>query len=126
MCGGKKDGSFIEPTVITNTKQDMKVICEEVFAPVVIVEPYADFDDALKKVNRSYYGLQAGLFCNDLKKIQKAYMELEVGGLIINDFPTFRVDNMPYGGTKDSGMGREGIRNSIEEMTQPKLLVLRF
>jgi len=126
LTGGKRDRSFLYPTVLTNTKPEMKVTCEEVFAPVVILEEYADFETALKRVNNSYYGLQAGVFTNNVRKIREAYNKLDVGGLIINDFPTFRVDHMPYGGTKDSGIGREGIKYAIEEMTQIKVMAMRF
>jgi glyceraldehyde-3-phosphate dehydrogenase (NADP+) len=124
LTGGKRTKNLMQPTVLTNTTPDMKVISEEVFAPVVAIEPYQQFNDAMIAVNNSHYGLQAGLFTYDLRKIQLAYKYLEVGGVIINDYPTFRVDPMPYGGTKDSGLGREGIRYTIEEMTEPKLLVI--
>lgn len=126
LCGGKRKGSMLEPTVLTGTKADMKVSCQEIFAPVVTVEPYADFASALREVNNSAYGLQAGLFTRDAKLIFHAYEELEVGGLIAGDVPTFRIDHMPYGGIKDSGLGREGLRYAIEEMTEPKLLVMNL
>jgi len=102
----------------------MKVICEEAFAPVATIEPYEDFDVALDQVNQSRYGLQAGLFTHDAALIFRAFEKLEVGGLIVGDVPTLRVDPMPYGGVKDSGLGREGIRYAIEEMTERKLLVM--
>jgi acyl-CoA reductase-like NAD-dependent aldehyde dehydrogenase len=102
----------------------MKVVCEEIFAPVVSIEAYHEFKDAINMVNKSHYGLQAGLFTNDIRQIQQAYQSLEIGGLIVNDYPTFRIDPMPYGGFKDSGFGREGIRYAIEEMTELKLLVI--
>ena len=104
----------------------MKVNCQEIFAPVVTVEPYTDFNDALRRVNSSPYGLQAGLFTRDAKLMFQAYDELEVGGLIAGDVPAFRIDHMPYGGVKDSGLGREGLRYAIEEMTEPKLLVMNM
>ena len=126
LCGGKRKGSMLEPTVLTSTKSDMKVNCQEVFAPVVTVEPYNDFASALREVNNSAYGLQAGLFTRDAKLIFQAYEELEIGGLIAGDVPTFRIDQMPYGGVKDSGLGREGLRYAIEEMTEPKLLVMNL
>jgi acyl-CoA reductase-like NAD-dependent aldehyde dehydrogenase len=126
LCGGNRKGTLLEPTVLTGTRPDMKVNCQEVFAPVVTVEPYTDFAAALREVNNSPYGLQAGLFTRDAKLIFQAYEELEVGGLIAGDVPTFRVDHMPYGGVKDSGMGREGLRYAIEEMTEPKLLVMNL
>ena len=126
LCGGKRQGSMLEPTVLTGTKPDMKVNCQEIFAPVVTVEPYQDFAGALKELNSSPYGLQAGLFTRDAKLIFHAYEELEVGGLIAGDVPTFRVDHMPYGGIKDSGLGREGLRDAIQDMTEPKLLVMNL
>jgi acyl-CoA reductase-like NAD-dependent aldehyde dehydrogenase len=104
----------------------MRVSCEEVFAPVVIVETYDDFSDALRRVNDSPYGLQAGLFTRDAKLILQAYETLELGGLMVGEISSFRIDHMPYGGIKDSGLGREGLRYAIEEMTEPKLLVLNL
>jgi acyl-CoA reductase-like NAD-dependent aldehyde dehydrogenase len=126
LCGGNRHGSLLEPTVLTGTKPNMRVNCQEIFAPVVTVEPYPDFATALKQINNSPYGLQAGLFTRDAKLIFDAYNELEVGGLIAGDVPTFRIDHMPYGGVKDSGLGREGLRDSIQEMTEPKLLVMNL
>ncbi len=126
LTGGQRKGSVVEPTVLTNTRSDMKVNCQEVFGPVVTVEAYDDFGDALRQVNNSPYGLQAGLFTRDVKLLFSAYEELEVGGLIAGDIPTFRIDHMPYGGIKDSGFGREGLRYAIEEMTEPKLLVMNL
>ena len=126
LCGGNRKGSLFEPTVLTGTKPNMKVNCQEIFAPVVTVEPYNDFASALKQLNNSPYGLQAGLFTRDAKLIFQAYDELEVGGLIAGDVPTFRIDHMPYGGVKDSGLGREGLRDAIQEMTEPKLLVMNL
>ena len=115
---------MLEPTVLTGTRSEMKVNCQEIFAPVVTVEPYDDPIEALRRINQSPYGLQAGIFTRDLKLLFNAYEELEVGGLISGDVPTFRIDHMPYGGIKDSGLGREGLRYAIEEMTEPKLLVM--
>ena len=126
LCGGKRKGSMLDPTVLTGTRPDMRVNCQEIFAPVVTVEPYTDFDSALKAANNSSYGLQAGLFARDAKLIFRAYEELEVGGLVAGDVPTFRIEHMPYGGVKDSGLGREGLRYAIEEMTEPKLLVMNL
>ncbi len=126
LCGGHRKGSIFEPTVLTSTKPGMKVNCQEIFAPVVTVEPYSDFQSAIKQVNHSPYGLQAGLFTRDAKLIFEAYNELEVGGLVAGDVPTFRIDHMPYGGIKDSGFGREGLRDAIHEMTEPKLLVMNL
>src|SRR5947209_6607469 len=104
----------------------MKVNCQEVFVPAVTVEPYDDFAEAVKRVNNSAFGLQAGLFTRDAKLIFQAYEELEVGGVVAGDIPSFRIDHMPYGGIKDSGLGREGLRYAIEEMTEPKLLVMNI
>jgi acyl-CoA reductase-like NAD-dependent aldehyde dehydrogenase len=126
LCGGKRHGSMMEPTVLTGTRPDMKVNCHEIFAPVVTVEAYDDFAQALKKINESPYGLQAGVFTRDANRIFQAYEELEVGGVIAGDVPSFRIDHMPYGGVKDSGLGREGLRYAIEDMTEPKLLVMNL
>jgi acyl-CoA reductase-like NAD-dependent aldehyde dehydrogenase len=124
LCGGQRTGSTLQPAVLTGTVSEMKVNCQEIFAPVVTVEPYDDPQEAIRRMNHSAYGLQAGIFTRDLKLLFNAYEELEVGGLISGDVPTFRVDHMPYGGVKDSGLGREGLRYAIEEMTEPKLLVM--
>jgi acyl-CoA reductase-like NAD-dependent aldehyde dehydrogenase len=126
LVGGRRQGSLMEATVLTNTRPEMRVNCQEVFAPVKTVEPYSDFAQALAEVNASPYGLQAGLFTRDAVLIFRAYEELEVGGLIVGDVPTFRVDHMPYGGVKDSGLGREGLRYAIEEMTEPRLLAMNL
>jgi acyl-CoA reductase-like NAD-dependent aldehyde dehydrogenase len=126
LCGGHRKGSLVEPTVLTNTKADMRVNRQEVFGPVVTVEPYKNFDEALRLINASSFGLQAGLFTRDAKLLFQAYEEIEVGGLIAGDVPSFRIDHMPYGGIKDSGLGREGLRYAIEEMTEPKLLVMNL
>jgi len=126
LCGGNRKGSVVEPTVLTGTKPEMKVNCQEVFGPVVTVEPYAEFHEALRQINSSAFGLQAGLFTRDAKLMFQAFEELEVGGLLAGDVPTFRIDHMPYGGVKDSGIGREGLRYAIEEMTEPKLMVMNL
>ena len=126
LCGGRRTGAMLEPTVLTGTNPEMKVNCQEIFAPVVTVEPYDNFQDAVRQINSSPYGLQAGIFTRDAKLLFSAYEELEVGGLIAGDVPTFRIDNMPYGGVKDSGLGREGLRYAIEEMTEPRLLVMNL
>ncbi|MBA2564670.1 MAG: aldehyde dehydrogenase family protein [Gemmatimonadetes bacterium] len=122
--GGQRTGTMLQPTVLLDTRPDMKVNCEEVFAPVTTVRPYARFDAALEAVNDSPYGLQAGLFTRDIGRIWRAFEMLEVGGIVINDIPGFRVDHMPYGGVKDSGQGREGVRYAMEEMTEIRLLTL--
>ncbi len=124
LCGGKRQGSFVEPTVLTSTNPNMRVNCFEVFAPVVTVEPYDRFEEALRRVNDSPWGLQAGVFTRDARLIFRAFEELQVGGVIAGDIPTWRMDQMPYGGTKDSGVGREGLKYAIEEMTERKLLVM--
>ncbi len=124
VAGGERKKSVIAPAILTGTKSGMKVRDEEVFGPVVVVEPYDDFEQALADVNHSKYGLQAGLLTRDAGRILTAYRELEVGALIVGDTPTWRLDPMPYGGVKDSGLGREGIRWAIEEMTEPRMLVM--
>ncbi len=126
LIGGERSGAFLMPTVLTDVTPEMKVSCEEVFAPVVIVSRYADFDEAIGQVNASRYGLQAGVFTRDVNRIFHAYQAIDVGGLIINDVPTYRADHMPYGGVKDSGFGREGVRSAIEEMTELRVLVLNL
>jgi acyl-CoA reductase-like NAD-dependent aldehyde dehydrogenase len=123
LAGGGRDGAIITPTVLTGTKPEMRVNCEEVFAPMVVIEPYDDFSDAIAAVNQSAYGLQAGVFTHDSRKIYQACETLEVGAVIVNDTPTFRMDQMPYGGIKDSGVGREGLRYAMKEMMEAKLLV---
>jgi acyl-CoA reductase-like NAD-dependent aldehyde dehydrogenase len=126
LAGGRRLGSIVEPTVLTRTKAEMKVNCQEIFGPVVTLEPYQNFDEALGRLNNSNYGLQAGVFTRDVKLLFQAYDELEVGAVVAGDIPSFRIDQMPYGGVKDSGLGREGIRYAIEEMTEPKLLVMNL
>jgi acyl-CoA reductase-like NAD-dependent aldehyde dehydrogenase len=124
IAGGERNGSVMTPAILTATKAGMKVRDEEVFGPVVVIEPYEDFEEALAEVNHSRYGLQAGLLTRDAGRILTAYRELEVGALIVGDTPAWRVDAMPYGGVKESGLGREGIRSAIEEMTEPRMLVM--
>lgn len=126
LTGGKREGNFFQPTVLTNVTTEMKVCSQEAFAPLVTVTPFKEFDDALAAVNNSIFGLQAGLFCRDMPKVFRAYRELEVGGLIVNDIPTFRVDNMPYGGVKQSGFGREGVKYAMEEMSEIRLMVMEM
>jgi glyceraldehyde-3-phosphate dehydrogenase (NADP+) len=126
LTGGQRKGPMLEPTVLTGTRPEMKVNCQEIFGPVVTIEPYDDFHDAVRQVNNSAYGLQAGIFTRDTKLLFNAYEELEVGALVAGDVPAFRIDHMPYGGIKDSGLGREGLRYAIEEMTEPKLLVMNL
>ncbi|MEW5701284.1 MAG: aldehyde dehydrogenase family protein [Candidatus Zixiibacteriota bacterium] len=124
LCGNHRQENVVSPTVIVDAPEDAEVSCQEVFGPVVTLSSYRDFRDALHRVNNSRYGLQAGVFTNDVRKLWRAFDTLEVGGIIHNDAPTFRVDAMPYGGVKDSGIGREGARWAIEEMIEPRLLVL--
>ncbi len=129
LVGGERvDGypSLITPCVLTNTTSEMKVNSREVFGPVITVEPYDEFEEAISMTNDSIYGLQAGVFTDDLSKAMYAYNNLEVGGVIINDIPTYRCDPMPYGGVKMSGCGREGIRYAMEEMTEGRLLALKY
>ncbi len=126
LTGGKREGSLIEPAILTGVPPGCDVSKGEVFGPVVHVERYWDFDEALKAVNDSRYGLQAGVFTKDIKKAFKAYSALDVGGVVVNDYPSFRVENMPYGGVKDSGVGKEGVRYAIEEMTELKLMVVNL
>jgi glyceraldehyde-3-phosphate dehydrogenase (NADP+) len=123
LCGGKREGSWYAPTLLTNTDASMKVCSEEVFGPVVTLEPYETFDQALELMNNTRFGLQAGVFTNKISEMDEAFSGLEVGGVIINDVPTFRVDHMPYGGIKDSGLGREGVRYAILDMMEPRILV---
>ncbi|MFN2387990.1 MAG: aldehyde dehydrogenase family protein [Actinomycetota bacterium] len=124
LVGGKREDPFYLPTVLARTRPDMKVRCEEIFGPVITVGAFRDFDGALAEVNNSRYGLQAGLFTRDIERIFQAHRDLEVGGIIVNDVSAFRADQMPYGGTKESGRGREGLRWAMAEMTEPKVLVI--
>src|ERR1700686_1598637 len=124
VCGGHRNGAMVTPTVLTNTKPGMRVNCMEIFGPAVTVEKFSDYGASLNTLNRSGFGLQAGVFTRDFKRIPQAFETLEVGGLMIGEVPTFRIDHMPYGGTKDSGVGREGLRYAIEEMTEPRLLAI--
>jgi glyceraldehyde-3-phosphate dehydrogenase (NADP+) len=122
LAGGEPDGLFYPATVLVDVPKDARVCGEEVFAPVVNLFSVPDFAAALREINDSQFGLQCGVFSNDLERTLAAHDELEVGGIIVNDVPTWRVDQMPYGGVKDSGLGREGLRYSIEDMTEPRLL----
>ncbi len=126
LCGGKRDGSWYAPTMLTNTEASMKVCSEEVFGPVVTIESYEKFTQAVEFMNNTRFGLQAGVFTNDIKEMDEAFSGLKVGGVIINDVPTFRVDHMPYGGIKDSGLGREGVKYAILDMMEPRILVKSF
>jgi aldehyde dehydrogenase (NAD+) len=124
LTGGKREDPFYRPTVLARTRHDMKVRCEEIFGPVITVGAYDDFSEAIAEVNESRYGLQAGVFTRDIDRVMLAHRDMEVGGVIANDVSSFRADQMPYGGTKDSGAGREGLRYAMEEMTETRILVL--
>jgi acyl-CoA reductase-like NAD-dependent aldehyde dehydrogenase len=123
LLGGNRRGSYMEPTVITSTSTKMKVCSEEIFGPVVTIEKYTEFQEAVRMVNDSVFGLQAGVFSNNAKEIDLAFNTIEAGGVIINDVPSFRVDHMPYGGVKDSGLGREGVKYAIMDMMEARVLV---
>jgi acyl-CoA reductase-like NAD-dependent aldehyde dehydrogenase len=124
LVGGGRDGAIFPPTMLANTNPQMRVSCEEAFAPIVTVVPYKEWDDAVSIINDTPYGLQAGLFTNDMNLIMDAWDRIDVGGLQVNSVPTFRVDHMPYGGIKASGFGREGVKYTIEEMTELRLMVI--
>jgi len=125
LAGGHRDGAMLDATLLEEVSPDMDISCQEAFGPVAILSKFSDYDAALREVNNSNFGLQAGIFTKDIYKAQKAWDELEVGGVVIGDVPSWRVDHMPYGGVKDSGIGREGIRYAIEDMTEIRLMVLR-
>jgi acyl-CoA reductase-like NAD-dependent aldehyde dehydrogenase len=125
LCGGKRKGAMLEATLLENVPKEQDVCTQEAFGPVAVLSKFSCFDDALREVNDSDFGLQAGIFTRDLYKMQKAWDELDVGGVVIGDVPSWRVDNMPYGGVKDSGLGREGILFAMEDMTEIRNLVIR-
>jgi aldehyde dehydrogenase (NAD+) len=122
--GGNRTGTLVEPTLLTDAPEDLRVCAEEAFAPVVVLLRYSDLDEVFERVNDSPYGLQAGLFTHDIRVINRAFARIQVGALIVNDINSFRVDQMPYGGVKQSGYGREGLRWAMREMTEERLLVL--
>ncbi|RKX20665.1 MAG: aldehyde dehydrogenase, partial [Candidatus Zixiibacteriota bacterium] len=124
VVGGKRHGVCYEATILENVDPSLKISCREAFGPVVTIEPFSDFREACKMVNNSVYGLQAGVLTRNIHHAFYAFEEIEVGGVVINDVPSFRVDSMPYGGVKDSGIGREGVRYAIEAMTEMRLMVL--
>jgi glyceraldehyde-3-phosphate dehydrogenase (NADP+) len=126
LCGGEVRDGIVSPTVIAAAAPELKVNCREIFAPVVTVQPYRDFAEALAATNDSEYGLQAGLFTRDVGRIFQAFAELTVGGVMVNEVATWRVDHMPYGGEKLSGTGREGVRYALAEMTEPRLLAINL
>jgi acyl-CoA reductase-like NAD-dependent aldehyde dehydrogenase len=125
LCGGERDGAMLQATILEDVPRDCEVNADEAFGPVSVISAFDDFDEALTRVNDSQFGLQAGIFTRDIYKAHKAWDELHVGGVVIGDVPSWRVDNMPYGGVKESGLGREGIRYAIADMTEIKLMVLR-
>jgi acyl-CoA reductase-like NAD-dependent aldehyde dehydrogenase len=120
------DGQCVGPIVLEQVPEDQPISCEEAFAPVVVLQPYDDFGDAIAKVNRSQWGMQTGVFTRDLKLAHQAFESLEVAAVLINQVPTFRVENMPYGGIKLSGFGREGVKYAMEEMTERKTLIVNY
>lgn len=123
-CGGTRDGTVVAPTVLEQVDESMRVACDEVFGPVLALFRYRDVDATLDAIDDGRFGLQAGLFTNDLELVERAFERLEIGGLMVNDVSTFRIDHMPYGGVKESGFGREGVRYAMEEMTERKLLMI--
>ena len=125
LCGGKREGAMLEATLLEGVPSDEDVVCQEAFGPVAVMSRFADFEEALTSVNDSVFGLQAGIFTRDLYKMQRAWEILEVGGVVIGDVPSWRVDHMPYGGVKESGLGREGIRFAMNDMSEIRLLVIR-
>ncbi len=126
LLGGKADGTFFPPTILTDVPVTAAVCSNEAFAPLVVAFPFSDVGDAISRVNDSMFGLQTGVFTNDLGAAWKSFSELEVGGVIVNDVPTYRIDHMPYGGVKDSGLGREGLRWAVEDMTEVRIMVLAW
>jgi acyl-CoA reductase-like NAD-dependent aldehyde dehydrogenase len=116
--------SLLGPVLLENVPADSPALCDEAFAPLAVLQEYSGFSEAIDLVNSSRFGLQAGVFTDSLSKAHRAFAELEVGGVMVNQVPTFRVENMPYGGVKDSGFGREGVRYAMEEMTEPRALVV--
>ncbi|HTV21343.1 MAG TPA: aldehyde dehydrogenase family protein [Polyangiaceae bacterium] len=125
LCGGKRDGTMLEATLVEGVSKGLSLREQEAFGPVAILERFDDFDAALASVNDSQFGLQAGVFTRDIYRVQRAWDVLDVGGVVIGDVPSWRVDHMPYGGVKNSGLGREGVRWAMEDMSEPRLLVLR-
>ena len=124
--GGTRDGAFFAPTILANVPRTAKVCTNEAFAPLVVAERFSSMPEAIASVNDSSFGLQAGVFTSDLGSAWSSFNELEVGGVMINDVPMYRVDHMPYGGVKDSGLGREGLRWAIDDMTEIRIMVLAW
>jgi acyl-CoA reductase-like NAD-dependent aldehyde dehydrogenase len=125
LCGGKRNGAILDATLLEEVPKDQTICTNEAFGPVAVLSKFSNFNAALDEVNDSTFGLQAGIFTRDIYKMQRAWDRLEVGGVIIGDVPSWRVDNMPYGGVKDSGLGREGIRYAMKDMSEERLLVIR-
>ncbi len=125
LCGGNREGAMLEATLLEDVPADQDLVCLEAFGPVAVLSPFADFNQALQQVNDSEFGLQAGIFTRDIHRAMRAWDVLDVGGVVIGDVPSWRVDHMPYGGVKDSGLGREGIRYAMEDMSEIRLLVIR-
>jgi acyl-CoA reductase-like NAD-dependent aldehyde dehydrogenase len=125
LCGGQRQGALFQPTLLEQVPSNLKLCAEEAFGPVAVLSTFADFGEALRTVNDSRYGLQAGVFTRNLAHAMRAWDELEVGGVVVGDVPSWRVDNMPYGGVKDSGIGREGVRYAMEDMSELRLLIIR-
>ncbi len=125
LAGGELKGVMFEPTLLEQVDPNLEVYKDEVFGPVAILEKYSSFEQGIARINQSRFGLQAGIYTQSLEKMLYAWDQLQVGGVIINDIPSFRVDNMPYGGVKDSGLGREGIQSAIRDMQEERLLVIK-
>ncbi|MFH1215320.1 MAG: aldehyde dehydrogenase family protein [Pseudomonadota bacterium] len=125
LCGGKRQGSFLQATLLENVPKEEHICRQEAFGPVAVLSQFSSFDDVVSEVNDSRFGLQTGIFTRDIYKAHKAWNELEVGGVVIGDIPSWRADQMPYGGVKDSGLGREGIRYAMEDMSEIRLMVIR-
>ena len=123
ICGGKRNGSYVEPTILANCNHNMKVYAEEVFGPVICINSYNTIEDAIQQANNTKFGLQCGVFTNDKNELDKCFKQIEVGGVIHNHVPTLRYDQMPYGGVKESGLGREGVKYAMHDMLEPKILV---
>lgn len=124
LLGGEVEKAFLEPTILFDVPENCRVIQDEVFAPVVVVNKFDSIEDGIAKVNNTKYGLQAAVFTHDINTALRCVDEIDAGGILVNEIPTFRVDNMPYGGMKSSGLGREGPKFAIEEMTEIKLVIL--
>jgi acyl-CoA reductase-like NAD-dependent aldehyde dehydrogenase len=124
LCGGRRSGSMLEATLLENVPKDEPIVCREAFGPVSVLSSFRDFDAAIDEINDSEFGLQAGVFTRDLYKAHRAWERLEVGAVLIGEVPSWRVDHMPYGGVKDSGLGREGLRYAMDDMTEIRIMVL--